>query len=39
MNVNRGGLTGNFRLLRAVCNYARKKEMYSVNMGASYVGG
>ena len=33
-NGNRGGLTSKLRRLRAVCNYARKQEMYGVNMDA-----
>ena len=33
-NGNRGGLTQKLRCLRAVCNYARKQEMYGVNMDA-----
>lgn len=31
---NKGGLTHKLRLLRAVCNYARKQEMYGVDMEA-----
>ena len=31
-NGNKGGLTHKLRLLRAVCNYARKQEMYGVDM-------
>ena len=31
---NRGGLTSKLRRLRAVCNYAKKQEMYGVNMDA-----
>ncbi len=33
-NGNKGGLTHKLRLLRAVCNYARKQEMYGVDMEA-----
>lgn len=33
-NGNRGGLANKLRRLRAVCNYARKQEMYGVNMDA-----
>ena len=33
-NGNKGGLTHKLRLLRAVCNYARKLEMYGVDMEA-----
>lgn len=33
-NGNRGGLTSKLRRLRAVCNYAKKQEMYGVNMDA-----
>ena len=31
---NKGGLTSKLRRLRAVCNYAKKQEMYGVNMDA-----
>lgn len=33
-NGNKGGLTSKLRRLRAVCNYAKKQEMYGVNMDA-----
>lgn len=33
-NGNRGGLTNKLRRLRAVCNYAKKQEMYGVDMDA-----
>lgn len=33
-NGNKGGLTNKLRRLRAVCNYAKKQEMYGVNMDA-----
>lgn len=33
-NSNKGGLTSKLRRLRAVCNYAKKQEMYGVNMDA-----
>lgn len=33
-NGNSGGLTHKLRRLRAVCNYAKKQEMYGVNMDA-----
>ena len=33
-NGNKAGLTHKLRLLRAVCNYARKQEMYGVDMEA-----
>lgn len=33
-NGNKAGLTHKLRLLRAVCNYAKKQEMYGVNMDA-----
>ena len=33
-NGNKGGLIHKLRLLRAVCNYARKQEMYGVDMEA-----
>ncbi len=33
-NGNKGGLTGKLRRLRAICNYAKKQEMYGVNMDA-----
>ena len=33
-NGNKGGLTHKLRLLRAVCNYARKQEMYGVDVEA-----
>ncbi|MFK1866638.1 phage integrase SAM-like domain-containing protein [Bacteroides fragilis] len=33
-NGNKAGLTHKLRLLRAVCNHARKQEMYGVNMDA-----
>jgi hypothetical protein len=31
---NKGGLTSKLRRLRAVCNYAKRQEMYGVNMDA-----
>lgn len=33
-NGNRGGLASKLRRLRAVCNYAKKQDMYGVNMDA-----
>ncbi|WP_354668672.1 phage integrase SAM-like domain-containing protein [uncultured Duncaniella sp.] len=33
-NGNKAGLTNKLRRLRAVCNYAKKQEMYGVNMDA-----
>ena len=33
-NGNKAGLTHKLRLFRAVCNYAKKQEMYGVNMDA-----
>lgn len=34
---NKGGLTSKLRMLRAVCNYANKEDMYGVNMEAFNV--
>ncbi len=36
-NGNKAGLTQKLRLIRAICNYARKQEMYGVNMDAFNV--